>query len=345
MGLTRVLSIEGERNNVRVERDRAVRGHADDRRASSTRRWAPSSSHRSSPTCATRRARSPARPTGWAVASCRACSSGVTTGITAPALTAEMIAGRIAEIDDPATSSSVGDGHARRRGATVRGRCAPCSSRRLRCTFPDAVSGNGSFQTTSSSGIFHFAAPAATRPLTIASKVSSAPGRGRTAIASRSPVRSSATPYPAHCSTPGSARDHGVDLADRDLQPVADHDVLDSPEDAQAPVAQLGEVTGAEPPVVEGGGVVVGIRVPEEQVRAANAALRGVELRTDAHLDAVERSPVVGEPDLLGLAPRARGADRCLRRAVGAQHHDPVVVLRAAPGSAGRASSPRDTRS
>ena len=37
--------------------------------------------------------------------------------------------------------------------------------------------------------------------------------------------------------------DHAVDLGDRDLQAVADDDVLDPPEDLQAAVPQVGEVT------------------------------------------------------------------------------------------------------
>ena len=50
---------------------------------------------------------------------------------------------------------------------------------------------------------------------------------------------------------PRQLRDHPVDLADRDLEPVADHDVLDPARDAQPAVAQLGEVARAEPVVVE----------------------------------------------------------------------------------------------
>ena len=73
-----------------------------------------------------------------------------------------------------------------------------------------------------------------------------------------------------------------VDLGDRDVQPVADHDVLDAAGDPQPTVAQLREVAGAEPvvvaaPIIEGAGVVVGVDVAEEEVRAADAALGRID--------------------------------------------------------------------
>ena len=77
------------------------------------------------------------------------------------------------------------------------------------------------------------------------------------------------------------------------------------PEMLEPTVAQLGEVAGAEPVVVEGGGVVVGIDIPEEEVRAADAALGRIDARADAHLDAAQRAAVVGQPDRLRLVARA----------------------------------------
>ena len=53
----------------------------------------------------------------------------------------------------------------------------------------------------------------------------------------------------------------------------------------------------------------------------------GSSLRPDAHLDAAQRPAVVAEADRLRFVARARGADRRLRRAVGAQHDDAVLVL------------------
>ncbi len=74
MGLTRVLSIEGERNNVRVN---AIAPIAHTRMTSEQidPRWSRSSSRRWSRTSATRRARSPVRRTRSAAGTCRACSS------------------------------------------------------------------------------------------------------------------------------------------------------------------------------------------------------------------------------------------------------------------------------
>ena len=179
MGLTRVLSIEGERNNVRVNaiapiaHTRMTEDQIDETMGPEL--ISPFVAYLCHASC---------EITGqaYSVGGGRVSRLflGMTTGITEPDLTAEMIAERIAEIEDPArVRDPLVSRRQRRRGARVRGRPAPCSSSRLRCTLPDAVSGNGSSQMHELLGDLPLRR--ARRPpgaSTIASNVRSAPGRG-----------------------------------------------------------------------------------------------------------------------------------------------------------------------
>ena len=99
------------------------------------------------------------------------------------------------------------------------------------------------------------------------------------------------------------------------------------PVDAQPAVAQLGEVTRAEPVVVERAGIVLPIHVAEEEVRAADATLGRIQSGPDAHLDTGERPAVVGEPDRFRFVAGPGGAERRFGRSVGPEDDDPVLVL------------------